>query len=289
MLFPKNSIVVKSYAKINVSLRVLSKRPDSYHELEMVNLPLDLHDVIEISKISGASDTYITCDDLALQKTRNNLCSKAVEAMRKEYQFKDNFAIAIHKEIPFAAGLGGGSSNAAVVMTAIAALCHLKTDPGTLNRIGQSIGADVPFFIANKPALVTGIGEKIEFVNVKKRYNCLIVKPEEGLSTTDVFAVCDGFERSKIDTMNVINALKNGDDALLSQSIGNDLYVAAKSLLPSVGTIVESLKKDGFSIVSMSGSGSSVFALSDDLKKLKEAEKKYEKLGYIVRLTHTLN
>jgi 4-diphosphocytidyl-2-C-methyl-D-erythritol kinase len=289
MLFPKNSIVMKSYAKINVSLRVLSKRPDSYHELEMVNLPLDLHDVIEISRMPGASDTYITCDDLALQKTRNNLCSKAVDAMREAYHFKDNFTISIHKEIPFAAGLGGGSSNAAAVMMALVDLCHLPNDPIRLNQIGQSIGADVPFFIANKPALVKGIGEKIELIPVKKKYNCLIVKPQAGLSTTDVFSVCDSFERSKIETLHVLDALKNGDDALLAESIGNDLFIPAKSLLPEVGSVVDNLKKDGFSLVSMSGSGSSVFALSDDLKKLKEAQKKYEKLGYIVRLTHTLN
>lgn len=289
MLFPKNSIVMKSYAKINVSLRVLSKRPDSYHELEMVNLPLDLHDVIEISRMTGASDTYITCDDLALQKTRNNLCSKAVEAMREAYNFKDNFSISIHKEIPFAAGLGGGSSNAAAVMMALVDLCHLPNDPARLNQIGQSIGADVPFFIANKPALVKGIGEKIELISVKKKYNCLVVKPQEGLSTTDVFSVCDSFERSKIDTLRVLDALKNGDDALLAESIGNDLFIPAKSLLPEVGNVVDSLHKDGFSLVSMSGSGSSVFVLSDDLKKLKDAQKKYERLGYVVRLTHTLN
>jgi 4-diphosphocytidyl-2-C-methyl-D-erythritol kinase len=289
MLFNKNSLMMRSYAKINLSLRVLSKREDDYHELEMVNLPLDLHDVIEIDRMSNAPDTYITCDDLALQRTRNNLCTKAVDAMRKQYGFKDNFNISIHKEIPFAAGLGGGSSNAAAVMMALVTLCHLKADPDTLCAVGKSIGADVPFFLLNKPALVTGIGEKIDFISVKKKYNCLIVKPKEGLSTKDVFAACDAFARTKVETTNVITALKNGDDILLAQSIGNDLFPPAVSLLPTVGEIVDSLKKDGFTLVSMTGSGSSVFALSDDLKKMKDAEKKYEKAGYIVRLTHTIN
>lgn len=289
MLFQHTSLVVKSYAKINLSLRVLSLRPDSYHELEMVNLPLDLHDVIEVTKQPNASDTFITCDDIGLSNARHNLCTKAVDAMRKEFGFNDNFTIAIHKEIPYAAGLGGGSSNAAAVMMALVSLLHLKADNATLVRVGASIGADVPFFFADKPALVTGIGEKIETVPCLKKYNCLIVKPKEGLSTTDVFKACEGFERTPIETQAVLKAIKTGDDALLAKSIGNDLYLPAKSLCPKVETIVDSLKADGFSIVSMSGSGSSVFALSDDAKKLKDVSKKYEKAGYIVRLTHTLN
>jgi 4-diphosphocytidyl-2-C-methyl-D-erythritol kinase len=289
MLFERTSLVMKSYAKINLSLRVLSLRPDSYHELEMVNLPLDLHDVIEVTRQPSASDTFITCDDIGLANARHNLCTKAVDAMRKEFGFKDNFTIAIHKEIPYAAGLGGGSSNAAAVMMALVSLLHIKTDNATLVKIGTSIGADVPFFFAAKPALVTGIGEKIEVVPCLKKYNCLIVKPKEGLSTTDVFKASEGFERTPIETQDVLKAIKTGDDALLAKSIGNDLYLPAKALCPKVETIVNSLKADGFNIVAMSGSGSSVFALSDDSKKMKDVSKKYEKAGYIVRLTHTLN
>jgi len=288
MLFQKNNLVVKSYAKINVSLRVLSKREDGYHELEMVNLPLELHDVIEIERVPGAVDTFVTCDDIGLSKTHHNLCKKAVDAMRDTYGFKDNFNISIHKEIPFAAGLGGGSSNAAAVMMALVSLLHLKADPSQLNQIGLSIGADVPFFLLNKPAYVTGIGEKLQIVPCKKAYNCLIVKPQKGLSTADVFAVADNFERTAIETKVVLEALANGDNALLAKSIGNDLYAPAKSLLPDVGKIVDGLKSDGIPLVCMSGSGSSVYALSDDAKLLGKAARKYLDLGFIVRLTKTM-
>jgi 4-diphosphocytidyl-2-C-methyl-D-erythritol kinase len=288
MLFQKNNLVVKSYAKINVSLRVVSKRDDGYHGLEMVNLPLELHDVIEIERVPNGVDTFVTCDDVALSKTHRNLCTKAVEAMRGAYGFKDNFNIAIHKEIPFAAGLGGGSSNAAAVMMALVTLLHLKADPNKLNEIGLSIGADVPFFLLNKPAYVTGIGEKLQIISVKKQYNCLIVKPQKGLSTTDVFAVADNFERTAIETQGVLKALANGDNALLAQSIGNDLYAPARSLLPEVSKVVEGLKADGLSIVCMSGSGSSVYALSDDAKLLGKIARKYMAAGYIVRLTRTM-
>jgi 4-diphosphocytidyl-2-C-methyl-D-erythritol kinase len=288
MLFQKTSLTVKSFAKINVSLKVLSKREDGYHELEMVNLPLEMHDIIEVEKMPSGSDTFITCDDIGLSHTRHNLCAKAVEAMRDEFKFKESFNISIHKEIPFAAGLGGGSSNAAAVMMALVTLLHIKTTPEVLSRIALSIGADVPFFLLNKPAYVTGIGEKLQLIPAKKQYNCLIVKPQDGLSTTDVFAIADKFDKCAIDTPNVIKAISTGDDALLVKSVGNDLFAPANSLLPEVGKVVASLKADGLPLVSMSGSGSSVFALSNDPKLLAKSARKYMAQGYIVRLTKTM-
>lgn len=283
-----SSLILKSYAKINVSLRVLGKRDDAYHLLEMVNLPIELHDIIEISKYPNSADTYITCDDIGLQNARHNLCAKAVDAMRKEFGFPDNFNITIHKEIPFAAGLGGGSSNAATVIMAINKLLGLRAPLETLSRVGESIGADVPFFMLCRPAQVTGIGEELKQISVKKVYGCLIVKPQKGLSTTDVFSVADRFERTKIETNDVITALACGDDVLLAKSIGNDLFQPAASLLPEVKDLVESLKNDGFPISGMSGSGSACFALSDNSKLLKEKARKYEQAGYIVRLTRTI-
>lgn len=289
MIFDTNTLILKSYAKINLSLRVVGKRDDGYHLLEMVFLPLDLHDVIELSKIPYANDTYITCDDIGLTNQRHNLCMKAVEAMRNEYHFKEQFTIYIHKEIPFAAGLGGGSSNAAVVIMGIAKLLHLPLDMPKLSKIAIGIGADVPFFFLAKPAKVTGIGENIQPIACKKQYFCLIVKPQEGLKTKDVFAKEDEFvNEGPTCTDDVIKGLASGDDALIASSIQNDLFLPAKALLPEVGEIVSSLHNDGFPISGMSGSGSACFALSTDLKKIKEAAKKYDKKGLIAVITKTL-
>jgi len=289
MLFENNTLILKSYAKINLSLRVIGKREDGYHLLEMVFLPLDLHDVIELSKIPGARDTYITCDDIGLTNQRHNLCMKAVEAMRAEFHFTDQFSIHIHKEIPFAAGLGGGSSNAAVVMMGIAKLLHLNTNTQTLTKVALTIGADVPFFFLAKPAKVSGIGEIVEQVPCKKQYFCLIVKPEEGLKTKDVYAKDDGFfNDSPLLTSSVLRGLANGDDELIAKSIHNDLFEPAKAILPLVGDIVTSLRNDGFPISNMSGSGSACFALSTDLKKIKEAARRYDKKGLITVITKTL-
>jgi len=286
--FKRRSLVLQSNSKINVSLRVLNRKEDSYHNLEMVILPLALHDIIEMSLDLHSEDTFITCDDIGLSNMHHNLCTKAVDAMRKEFGFKENFHIAIHKEIPFAAGLGGGSSNAAAVMRGVISLLGIKTDEEILNRIGLSIGADVPFFLQGKPALAEGIGEKLTPITVKEPYWCLVVKPKKGLSTKAVFEICDSFERTSIDTKGAITALASGDDGLLAKSIGNDLYEPAASLLPDVKEIVNRLKAAGLPLSSMTGSGSSCFALSHDLKKLKDAARRFADEGLFAAVTKTI-
>ena len=247
----------------------------------MVNLPLSLHDVIEIDVSPRYANTYIVCDDLALISMKSNLCTKAVDAMRAHYGFKDNFMIHIHKEIPFAAGLGGGSSNAACVMLGLDKMLKLHAKKEDLVEIGKGLGADVPYFLDPHPALVEGIGEKFTPIEVKKRYFCLLVKPEKGLFTKDVYAKCDEFPRQIIDTGLVLKGLKEGDDSLIASNRGNDLYLAAESLLPEIKTIVESLREDGFEIASMSGSGSCCYALTCDQKKAAKAAKKYTKQGHV--------
>lgn len=278
-------MICKSPAKINLSLQVLGKREDGYHDLRMIEIPLELHDVLEIEYLPYSPDPFIVFDDVALASMKSNLCKKAFEAMRKEYGFTKNFSITVHKEIPFAAGLGGGSSNAASVMLALNSLLHLRAKQEDLNRIGLTLGADVPFFLQNKPCLVEGIGEKLTPIKIKKNYLVLIVKPEAGLSTRNVFAIADDFPKAKIDTDAVIKALADGDDELLAKSLGNDLYLPAKHLLPDLLDIHNALKKAGFPIVSMSGSGSSMFALSTDARLCRDVAKKMAARGYIVKLT----
>lgn len=280
---------VKSYAKINLSLRVVGRRDNGYHDLEMINLPIDLHDILEISVLPmGIPDTFVTCDDIRLNSMRANLCTKAIAAMREKYHFKQNFRIHIHKEIPFAAGLGGGSSNAAATMKAINSILKLGATDEELAEIGLRLGADVPFFIYTKPSKVTGIGEKIEPIKVKKTYHCLIVKPTKGLSTDDVYRVCDNFQRYNIDTEKILEGLRTGNELLIEQNMGNDLMAPASSLCPEVGEIYSQLRKEGFGIACMSGSGSSLFALSTDPKKVRDAYKRFEKTNYTVIVTKTL-
>ena len=281
-------MVIKSPAKINLALQINGLRDDGYHLLRMVNLPLELHDVIEIDTSPYYGVTHITCDEMRLLGLRSNLCTRAVDLLRDHFHFKNHFMIHIHKEIPFAAGLGGGSSNAAVVLIALNKMLKLGLTEDQLCELALPLGSDIPFFIRGGSALAEGIGDKLTPIHPKKQYGCLLIKPDAGLSTKDVYLRCDDFDRLPIDIDNVVKGLEEGDEELIAKSFGNDLYPASCALLPEVKDVVDTLRADGFPLAAMSGSGSCCFALSTDMKKLKAEEKKFEKKGYDTILTHTL-
>ena len=280
---------IKSYAKINLALQVQGSREDGYHLIRMVNLPLELHDVIDIETHPAYGVTHVICDEMRLLGLRSNLCTKAVDALRAKYGFKQQFMIRIHKEIPFAAGLGGGSSNAAAVLVALNHMLKLGLSIDELCEISLPLGSDIPFFLKGTPAFAQGIGDQLTPIHPKKKYYCLLVKPQKGLSTKDVYAKVDECERANIDIEGVVRGVEAGDDDLIIKSFGNDLYFPAKVLLPEVETVVEMLRADGFPMSAMSGSGSCCFALSDDLRKIKAEEKKLRNSDYDVILTRTRN
>ena len=281
------SVVLKSYAKINLCLNVVGKREDGYHELDMVTLPLELHDSLLFTELKTAPDHYVTIDDFSLGLFKYNIATKTIEALQKKYGFNNKFRVSIHKVIPMQAGLGGGSSNAATVIHYINSYLKLNmTDQDKLN-IATGIGADVPFFIFNKPARCRGIGEKIDFVKVKNDYYALIVKPEQGCPTESIFKVADSMDLKVCDVESVIKALETGDDDLLASSICNALEEPAISIVPEIQVIKQKLKIAGLKIVQMSGSGSAVFALSTDKKLIKTVAKSLEN-QYLVEITKVI-
>ena len=281
------NLLLKSYSKINICLNVVNKRPDGYHELDMIMLPLELHDSILFSELKNASDHYVTIDDFSLGLFKYNVATSAIEKMQALYHFNNKFRITIHKVIPMQSGLGGGSSNAATVINAVNQYLKLGLPYEELVSISTGLGADIPFFIANKPARCRGIGEKIDFINVKNDYHVLIVKPEKGCSTEGVYKVSDEMELPMGDVGAVQKALEEGDDELLAHSIFNALEQPAISLVPEIQVIKDKLKMAGLEIVLMSGSGSAVFALSTDKKKIKDVAKTLEN-EYLVEVTKVL-
>lgn len=290
--FHHSTEILKSYAKINVSLHLLGKLDNGYHELDMVFLPIDLHDSIELSFLPNSYDSFITCDDIGLANNRHNLCMKALNAMREEFHFKEQFNIVIHKNIPYAAGLGGGSSNAAAIILALNRVLHLNASKEQLEKIALTIGADVPYFFYNKPANVKGVGEIIEPFSLEQSYHVLIVKPSKGLSTKAIYEASDDFvfaHSNNQSTEKVIKALQEGNLDELSKAMSNDLYEPAKKILPDVEYVVNEMKKIGLPASMMTGSGSACFALSQNLKTIKEAAKIFEGKGYATFITHTLS
>ena len=278
---------VKAPAKINLYLDVLSKREDGYHNLDMVMLPLKLHDTIEIEKLLYGNDTYITCDHVDLQETKYNLITLTIAEMRKRYGIKDNFNVCIHKEIPISGGLGGGSSNSAAAIKALESLCNLKLDEKEETDLALQLGADVPYCLKNMPAHVEGIGETVTPIKMKKPFYVILMKPSKGLSTKRVFEASDKKPLYHGNVNDVITALETGDDELLEKSMFNSLELTSIELVPEIQQIKDMLRKDGFKLVLMSGSGSTVFALTRDRKFAKHKVREYENKNYNVILTKT--
>lgn len=279
---------VQAHAKINVFLDVLNKRDDGYHDLDMVMLPLELHDSISVEVLNNVDSTYVTCDHVELKNGKYNLINKTIAEMRKRYGFKQHFTIVVHKEIPISAGLGGGSSNAAAIIYALNKLLKLKLSEEEQLDLAKSLGADVPFCLKNVPARVQGIGDIMKPIHVKQGYYVILLKPEQGLSTKTVFELSDSMNMGHGDGDAVQKALETNDDELLSKSVFNSLELPSISQIHTIQEYKDKLKQLGFKTVLMSGSGSCVFGLSHDKKLCKEAFKKLEKEGLEVYLTKTL-
>ena len=282
-------IVEKSFAKINIALNVLSKREDGFHELDMIMVPLKLHDSLAISRLQYKRDNFVIMDDFSFYIGDNNIAHKALDTMNANYDLKgQKFKIIIHKNIPMQAGMGGGSSNAAATLRGINKFCRLGVPTDRLFELSKPLGSDVPFFVYNTPARCQGKGEIITPINIKNNYYVLIVKPEKGCSTKTIFAEFDKNPNYKgCDIDKVVKALEEGDDDLLAEAMGNSLQPYSIKLIPEIQTIIDSLKNDGLKIVQMTGSGSTVFALSTDKKLLKKLARKYED-KYLVELTEVL-
>ena len=267
---------IRSFAKINISLNITKKREDGFHELDSVMLPITLHDSLVVSKLNPNSDNFVTVDDFSIGTFSYNLATFSIEKLQSIYHFKDKFRILIHKVIPIQAGLGGGSSNAACTLKAVNSMLKLGATDDELIEIVKSLGCDIPFFIKCVPARVQGVGEVLTPITIKNNYYVLLVKPELGCSTKEVYALSDEMELKTCNIENVIKALEEGDDELLANNISNALQDPAIKLVPNIQAIIDELKENGLNMVQVTGSGSAVFALSTNKKLLKNVFKKLE-------------
>lgn len=245
-------------AKINLSLDVVCKREDGYHELSMIMLPLTFHDTLDIELSdhdSYSSDVEMSFDD-------TNTIVRAVHLMRETYKLNQCFKIHCIKRIPMQAGLAGGSADAAAVLRGINKLCGLEISLNELAALGKQIGADVPFCVLNKPAYVSGIGEKIEPFEPIFDYEIMLVKPKQGVSTKSAFEMLDFKTAVHPPISKIVTALKAGQDEVWIGELGNTLEQSAFQLVPEIDNIKKQLQSDGFDAVLMSGSGSCLFGLT---------------------------
>lgn len=258
---------IHSPAKINLSLRVVGKRADGYHLLQMVMVPLAFGDELEVTThpaSTSLSGQYVS-DGIALSTNEttvpldeHHLCIRAARAMRVAVKRDDSIAVHLIKRIPVGGGLGGGSSNAGAVLRALNCLWALDWTPAQLADIGVRLGADVPFFCSDGPAWVEGIGEKMTPLPALPPLWILLVNPGLHVSTPEIFRALDFKLTLPIDDATQPPALR--DWAAIVGTLHNDLEPVTMAKYPVIGTIKQRLQSLGAAAL-MSGSGATVFGL----------------------------
>lgn len=277
---------IQANAKINLCLDVVKKREDGYHEMDMIMVPLQLHDTLQVT--IAKEDAY-SCNNQALPLDEHNTIVKAVALMRATFQIEEHFSIVLDKKIPMEAGLAGGSADAAAVMKAIWKLCDLPCTLEELAFLGKQIGADVPFCVMNTCALVRGIGEQITPFTQTCNFSVLLVKPAKGVSTGKAFAMLDFTQCEHPDTLLCKEALMRGDVDRFYRHSGNTLEYSAFQMVPELAKLKQELYDLGLPFVLMSGSGSTMFALSTEKTQLELAAKRLQNRYPFILVTELLS
>ncbi|ERJ12465.1 4-(cytidine 5'-diphospho)-2-C-methyl-D-erythritol kinase [Haloplasma contractile] len=249
----------KAPAKINLTLDVIGKREDGYHELNMVMTTVDLYDRLSISE-TDEDRIIITTNRRYLPVDNKNLSYKAAKLIKEQYGIKKGVRIHINKNIPVAAGLAGGSSDAAATLRGLDRLWKLNMSFEELSEIGARIGSDVPFCIYGKTALATGRGEIIKPIKPAPKCWVILVKPKFGVSTKHIFSNVEVNSLKHPDTKAMLDAVLNGDYKSMCKNLGNSLEDVTFKRYPDVKKIKEKLLKYGADAALMSGSGPTVFA-----------------------------
>ena len=281
-----NSIKLKSRAKINLSIDVLGKRQDGYHLVEMIMQTIDLYDLIEINEKDNDQITIkSTSDEIPLDC--NNLVYKAANLIKKTFNINKGVEIHIKKNIPVAAGMAGGSSNAAAVLVGLNKLWNLNLSNQQLEKIGLKLGADVPFCINGGAVLASGIGEELTPIKGLTKDVCILVcKPDLFVSTKEVYECIDSKDIDKRPNNKfLIECLKNEDTRQLAENMFNVLEGVTMDKHPVIQQIKDIMTNNRALGAMMSGSGPTVFGLyenREDAVKCKAILEKQFKQTFVV-------
>lgn len=281
-----NSIKLKSRAKVNLSIDVLGKRQDGYHLVEMIMQTIDLYDLIEINEKDNDQITIkSTSDEIPLDC--NNLVYKAANLIKKTFNINKGVEIHIKKNIPVAAGMAGGSSNAAAVLVGLNKLWNLNLSNQQLEKIGLKLGADVPFCINGGAVLALGIGEELTPIKGLTKDVCILVcKPDLFVSTKEVYECIDSKDIDKRPNNKfLIECLKNEDTRQLAENMFNVLEGVTMDKHPVIQQIKDIMTNNRALGAMMSGSGPTVFGLyenREDAVKCKAILEKQFKQTFVV-------
>lgn len=268
-------IRLKALAKINLGLDVVRKREDGYHEVRMIMQTVKLYDQIEIHR-TDKPGIKVKTNLQYLPVNENNLVYKAAQLLMEEFEIPKGVSIQLRKVIPVAAGMAGGSSDAAAVLVGINKMFGLGLTKQELMERGVKIGADVPYCVMRGTALAEGIGEKLTPLAAMPKCYILIAKPGIHVSTKFVYTNLKANElKEHPDIDGQIAALRDGDLHRMAALMGNVLETVTIPAYPVIGEIKKQMIEQGAIGAMMSGSGPTVFGLFEDKERAKAA---YEKL-----------
>ena len=259
-----DSIRLKARAKINLGQDVLGKREDGYHEVRMVMQTIGIYDRLILTKIPE-EEIRITSNLAFLPVNENNLIYKAIKLLKDEYHFPGGVSVDLNKFIPVAAGMAGGSTDAASTMFGVNRLFGLNLSMGKMMELGVRLGADVPYCVMRGTALAEGIGEKLTRITPVPHMWILIAKPQINVSTRLVYEQLDmGGIQKHPDIDGIIRAIEAQDVVRIAQSMGNVLENVTVPLYPVIETIKQDMLSHGAINAMMSGSGPTVFGIFPD-------------------------
>ena len=279
-----DTLKVQAPAKVNLSLEVLGKRPDGYHELRTIMQAVDLRDTLRFQE-RGDGRISLSCEAKDVPKDEGNLVVQAAKLLRNECQASRGVDIDLRKNIPPGAGLGGGSSDCAATLRALNVLWRLDLDADTLERLGGKLGSDVPFFIRGGTAICTGRGEKVERLPASVKLYFSLVMPSFPVSTASIYACCqDCLTMPDRGHKNISRGLRKGKVELIGPSLFNALQETACRQHPRlahmqerIDNLVSRTRKYG---TLLCGSGSSLFVLHASQKSAERAARMlHETLG----------
>ena len=271
----------KSPCKVNLILNILGKRADGFHELETVMQPVNICDEMIFER--GGSGLHLTCSNPDLPTDSKNLVHRAATSFLKAAKISDGVKIHLQKNLPLAGGIGGGSANAAVTFSALNELFGKPLSPEKLHELAAALGSDVPFFLYDKPALATGRGEKVQTLQdfpALQGKAILLIHPGFGISTPwsyqNLARFPDALNGRRGRAEKLISFLQTGDLKAAAGEIYNSLEAPAFDKFPVLLLYKEFLREHGALVSLMSGSGSTTFAIAENLTAAENLAEKFK-------------
>lgn len=261
---------VKAPAKLNLRLKITGRRADGYHELVSIMVPVDLFDLLDL-RVIRERRIKLSCEGFQVPADERNLVYQAALSFFSKAGIQQGVAIKLTKNIPVAAGLGGGSSDAAATLMTLNEICSQPLNPSELHAIAAELGADVPFFLHREPSLATGIGDVLEPLKKWPTFWYVIVTPPIQVSTSWVYGALK-LELTRGEYDYIVKFLKN-DPFAVSAILENDLEEVTSSRFPIIDTIKTFLMNAGAEGALMTGSGPSVFGVFSSLNQALSAKK----------------